>query len=354
MSKRFIDISPMKDQLLAQLQQTFLATEHYNSDTISVSLSLKDVVEKEVNDKQLAEPKIYILDSAWLKIKMLVKENSGEVAWHCLVEKHTNNRYLIYDVLVFPQEVTGATADGIDGDYEMWVATLPDEQFDFMRCHMHSHVNMGVTPSGTDENYYANLMTQVTDYYITMIINKSDSYHLRFYDKENNIVWSDLEFTICTRDGNTYEAWYESVKENIKTKTYNYARSNVVTSKQSSLYDYDWEFPYGSKKKETTQAKKIENGGTTSTTDTQFIIKSPLNECLVFKDVNDATNYIYKYYEPRIRNYREFTRNHIRTRLAREDVVCIHTETLEFIDDVLIDDGVMAYACLHADIWEVE
>ena len=86
----------MKDQLLAQLQQTFLATEHYNSDTISVSLSLKDVVEKEVNDKQLAEPKIYTLDSAWLKIKMLVKENPGEVAWHCLVEKHTNNKFSFF------------------------------------------------------------------------------------------------------------------------------------------------------------------------------------------------------------------------------------------------------------------
>ena len=134
MSKRFIDISPMRSDLLKMLEEKFLATEHFNSDTINVSLSLKETVDKVVEDNKLAEPEIFILDKAWLKIQMLVKENSGEVAWHCLVEKHTNNKYLIYDVLVFPQEVTGATADGIDGEYEMWLATLPDEQFDFCSC----------------------------------------------------------------------------------------------------------------------------------------------------------------------------------------------------------------------------
>jgi hypothetical protein len=360
MSKRFIDISPMRSDLLKMLEEKFLATEHFNSDTINVSLSLKETVDKVVEANKLAEPEIFILDKAWLKIQMLVKENSGEVAWHCLVEKHPNNKYLIYDVLVFPQEVTGATADGIDGEYEMWLATLPDEQFDFCRCHMHSHVNMGVTPSATDEGYYANLMTQVTDYYITMIINKSHQYHLRFYDKQNNLVWSELEFNICDSTGNTYENWYESVKGNIKTKTY-----GTLANRQRSIYDYDSDYTslYSSKKKETTEEKSGTRttqtmnlvGGTTTPKEKEFIINSPTNECLVFTDVNDATNYIYEYYESKglIKDYRAFQRNHIRTRLARKKICIINNVTLEFIDDADIDDGILAYAVHVGDIWEV-
>lgn len=352
MSKRFIDTKPMQADLLRMLQEKFLATEHFNSDTINVSLSLKESVDKVITDKQLLEPQIFILDTAWLKIQMLVKENTGEVAWHCLVERHPNNRFVIYDVLVFPQEVTGATANGIDGEYEMWLATLPDEQFDFVRCHMHSHVNMGVTPSSVDENYYNSLMTQVKEYYITMIINKSNVYHLRFYDKENNLMWYDLTFKICTAQGILYEDWYASVKDNIKTKTH-----TIPTT----IYD-KWEtereslFQKQDKKKETTSTtSKIKTGGKTTTKDKEFILASPTGKCLIFDDVNAATNYIYKYYQDSvgITDYVAFSRNNIRTRLAKKNMVCINTTTLEIIDDAENDDGIMEYVIANCDIWEV-
>lgn len=232
MTKNFINIDSMKDFLLEQLKNKFLNTEHYSTSNITVNLSLKELVDKVVKEQELEEPKIYMLDSAWLKLSKLVKECDGEVAWHCLVQQLPQSKYLIYDVLVFPQEVTGATANGIDGEYELWVANLPDETFENLRCHMHSHVNMGVTPSGTDENYYSNLMTQVTDYYITMIINKKGDYHLRFYDKQHNIVYTELAFEVCDEQGVTYADWYASVKDNIKT----YKAPTTVTSNWEGSY----------------------------------------------------------------------------------------------------------------------
>lgn len=375
MSKKFIEIGSMKDELLKQIQETFLNTEFFNSDSIDIKLSLKDIVDKQIEEKKLTEPKIYILDTAWLKIQTLVKENNAEVAWHCLVERHTDNRYLIYDVLVFPQEVTGVTANGIDGEYEMWVATLPDEQFDYLRCHMHSHVNMGVTPSSTDENYYANLMTQVTDYYITMIINKSNAYTLRFYDKVNNIMWSDLSFTICTKEGITYTDWYDSVKDMIKTKEvksilpqqesiFKPSYSGYGSSRYSDNYYDDYDYQYSpnthsrvsdswdfsnSKKKETTASKK------TTSKVKEVVLASPTGECLVFRDVNEATNYIYKYYEKQIIDYKAFQRNQIRTRLAHDETLYINRTTLEFIDDDdIIDEQAMDYVIQHCDVWEVQ
>lgn len=351
MSKKFIDITPMQNDLLKLLEEKFLNSTHFNSDNINISISLKDTVEKVCKEKQLEEPTIYILDTAWIKIQMLIKENSGEVAWHCLVERHPNNKYVIYDVLVFPQEVTSATADGSDGEYEMWVATLPDEQFDHLRCHMHSHVNMGVTPSSVDENYYANLMTHVQDYYITMIINKSHNTCLRFYDKENNILWSDLDFKICMQDGTIYDDWYTSVKDNIKEKKYTY-QYNRPSTPATSLYSGN---SFNStKKKETASTQTKMNTTKTGTKGTkEFIISSPVGECLIFKDVNEATNYIYQYYEADITNFIEFNRNKIRTRLAKEDYVCINTLTLEFIDGIYEHDLQMQYAIECGEIWEV-
>ena len=96
-------------------------------------------------------------------------------------------------------------------------------------------------------------------------------------------------------------------------------------------------------------------GGTATPKGKEFIINSPSNECLVFTDVNDATNYIYEYYEQKglIKDYRAFQRNHIRTRLARKKICIINSVTLEFIDDADIDDGILAYAVHVGDMWEV-
>lgn len=348
MNRRFIDTKPMQQELLKQLEEKFLSTDHFNTDNINVTLSLKDSVDKIVTSKQIKEPQIYILDNAWIKIQTLVQENNSEVAWHCLVEQYPDNKFVIYDVLVFPQEVTGATANGIDGEYETWLATLPDEQFDFLKCHMHSHVNMAVTPSGTDENYYNSLMTQVKDYYITMIINKSNQYHLRFYDKINNLMWYDLTFKLCDSKGNLYDDWYESIKDNIKTKTYTTPYPNLY---QNNLFD--------SKKKETCKTKQtMTTTGITKNTTSQkeFIISSPTNECLVFKDCNEATEYIYKLYEPTIRAakaYTYFTRNELRKRLAKQEQVCIDFNTLEFVDEIDTNVNSLQYALEHCDIWEV-
>lgn len=349
MTKNFINITPMKDLLLEQLKEKFLNTEHYSTDTITVSLSLKDSIDNVIKNNNITEPQIFVLDTAWLKISKLVQECSGEVAWHGLVQQLPDNKYLIYDIVVFPQEVTAATANGVDGEYEMWVATLPDEIFDNMRCHMHSHVNMGVTPSGTDENYYTNLMTQVQDFYITMIINKSNNYHLRFYDKVHNIVWSELNFEVCMADGTTYKNWYDSVKDNIRTATPNIS---------SSIWNYNTNSA-SSKKKETcqegsTKTTKVTTGSGKNTTQVkEYIISSPENEELKFKDLNEATNFIYKRYEPQIKNHLRFQRNHIRTRLAKDGMVCIHPKTLAFIDNADKNERTLAFALRYTDVWEV-
>lgn len=246
MNKSFIDIQTMKSELLEMLKTEFENKQYFNTETIDIKLSIKELVNTKLTELQLEEPKINMTADAFLKIRSLVDSCDGEVAWHGLVERHLNN-FLISDILVFPQHVTGTTADGVDSEYEMWIATQPDEIFDKLRFHGHSHVRMGVVPSAIDENYYSNLMTHVQDYYITMIINKQGNIHARLYDKINNILYSHIPISICNEAGVGYDDWYETNKDMIRIRPVVTYKSIVtpatILTKVDSITDEDftWE-----------------------------------------------------------------------------------------------------------------
>ena len=74
------------------------------------SKTTSSVVELKYTLSMVDMPKatLVIENVAWQKICALVDQCDKEVAWHGIVRKE-NNVYTITDVLVFPQEVTGAT-----------------------------------------------------------------------------------------------------------------------------------------------------------------------------------------------------------------------------------------------------
>ena len=254
MNKKFISIQPMKQELLAMLQEKFNNTEYNATEKLSVELDLRKIIDDKLKEIEVADPVILISANAKLKLDYLVDDYSTEVAWHMLIERY-ERIFIISDILIFPQVVTSIRADGIDTDYEMWLATLPDEQFEMLRGHGHSHVNMGVTPSGVDETYYSDLMTHVKDYYITLIQNKSGQQHVRFYDKENNIVYTDIEIHPAFESGEIVSAWHAQYKDLVKepkptTLVYNsgtsgYTRTSKTWWDRTTPDDYT--YPYKAK-----------------------------------------------------------------------------------------------------------
>ena len=171
----------------------YLKTSHSTTGSVSVPLPTASVCPKE------DRPVIRITIKADAKIKALVKESSKEIAWHGIVE-HTEgtNVYTITDILVFPQTVTAATAVSRDEAYGPWIMELSDNVFNKLRFHGHSHVNMGVTPSGVDTNYQETLIDSVQDFYIFAIYNKAASYNIWLYDKTNNMLYekADIDYVI--------------------------------------------------------------------------------------------------------------------------------------------------------------
>jgi len=205
-----------------------------------------------INLSTLFEPveapdvKIAITPLAWTKILTLVMGSDKEIAWHgYVIEK--DGRYLITDIMVYPQQVSAATVDADEKRYTEWMMSFK-ENVKSIRMQGHSHVNMGTSPSGTDLSYYDELVRQVQDYYLFMIINKRGDIHWRFYNKRSNILYLDLNYEIFAYNKFfSLSDWYTSQLEKVTTYTYKYTPTPAtsIKSRIEDAYDevYHREYP---------------------------------------------------------------------------------------------------------------
>lgn len=185
-----------------------------------------------------SRPLVTISETANLKMKALVKATNKEIAWHGLVDQQAPLHYVIQDILVYPQEVTGTTVDSDDDLYPLWLDELEDEEFNSIRMQGHSHVNMGVIPSGTDLDFYETLTTHIKDYYIFIILNKNDKMYIELRDIKNNTLYEPEDIDVII-EGQDFTDWAEEqIKEYIITRSYyqQYKHSKRTFSKSVGYY----------------------------------------------------------------------------------------------------------------------
>ena len=241
MKKRLINIEPVRDIVRDKLIEKYNATTYINTEDINIKLDIKDLLNEYIESRSLTPPTIYISANAYVKMRMLVDQMSTEVGWYGTVTKcpGLQETYVIEDILVYPQTVTGATCEQDETkmfDFEM---SLTTEQVNTKRFQGHSHVNMGVTPSGVDEQFYQDLLTQVTDYFIICITNKKNDYTVRFYDVENNILYTDLELKVLLDDGTDTNNWFTLVKDQVANKSIVTIDPNKPGNFKGSIFDTD-------------------------------------------------------------------------------------------------------------------
>ncbi len=199
MAKKIFATDKEIAEFLRSAQAQLLAESHnlkkrkfQNDQADGVTLNFKL---KEVKDDRKAT--ITFSAKAYMKIFALVHTYSTEVEWHGVVERTAADAFYIKDVLVFPHKVTGATVISDQTEYEKWLDTLDNETFNALRFHGHSHVNMGVTPSGVDMTYRHNILNNfgmpsaTSDlFYIFLIFNKRGDISGEIYDLQNNALYS--------------------------------------------------------------------------------------------------------------------------------------------------------------------
>jgi len=182
----------------------------------------------------MSRAQVRISPTAWMKIQTLVMGYDKEVGWFCTVERIAKFTYRIKDVLIYPQYSNGTyVEDGIDNplagnEWEMrdWIDSLPDDIFNERRGQGHSHVNMGVTPSGTDTSYWktfaeTNARADINRYTVTMIINKKMDMMWWVFDADEKIEFknSDIDVAIEVEEGVTNSEYFKASKELVKDMT---------------------------------------------------------------------------------------------------------------------------------------
>ena len=149
-----------------------------------------------MEDKYFA-PNIYIDIPALLTMKGYVENCDKEIAWLGLVDRTDENTFYIRDVDLIEQEVSNTTAELQEAGLQKYAEKLINEgrmdDLEKIRMWGHSHVNMDVYPSPTDEDtfreYYMNC-----NYFIRIIANKKSSLKIDIVllDKElrfDNVKW---------------------------------------------------------------------------------------------------------------------------------------------------------------------
>lgn len=202
-------------------------------------------------------------ERAYSKMMALVNGFSTEVAWHgtCRRDDEDSSKFIIDDILIYPQVVTGATVNTDQGPYQTWLYQLEDGVFNNLRMHGHSHVNFSTSPSKTDLDHQAKILSQLEDdmFYVFIIWNQKGEHTIKIYDLKNNTLYDDSDITVVVEG---YQSFLKDAEEMVKRHTYTYtaatppasktpesktagASSDIKTKPKSSSFDDLDEYPYG-------------------------------------------------------------------------------------------------------------
>lgn len=165
------------------------------------NLNGKTTYEKVVITKEeKIPPKVLIDVKALRKMKAYVKNYNKEIGWLAYCNKDKNGVYIIYDTVLLEQDVTSVKTD----IRESAIAKLGEEllmtdltKFNDLRVWGHSHVDMEVNPSGTDEETFEQFYENC-EYFIRIIANKRGDLRLDIVDCENEIRFNNVKWsTVC-------------------------------------------------------------------------------------------------------------------------------------------------------------
>ena len=184
---------------------------------------------------------VWFTHEAWEKMCALIDVvGEKEVGWHATVERNDEipgHNYMVTDLLVYPQKVGSATVNTDQEEYQNWLNAFPDEVFNNIRGHFHSHVNFDPSPSPTDDAHVESIAKQLSDdmFYLFMIWNKKLKFTCRLYDLRENLYFDTKDVEVKTIDALGIADFLKAAKSMIQIKTYsNVAQYNGAQSSKSN------------------------------------------------------------------------------------------------------------------------
>ena len=151
------------------------------------------VISKEVS------PYFGVTSIALAKMKCYIDGCTDEIGWFFTASQDVQNSriYYIKDCYLFPQQVHATTTE-IDNDKLTDFATklLMEENgmdiWNELRGWGHSHVNMGVSPSGQDDNQMEFFSRAGQPFFVRIIANKKGELKIDLYNYETGVAFIDV------------------------------------------------------------------------------------------------------------------------------------------------------------------
>lgn len=162
----------------------------------------RESAKTKVEAVQAFMPIVLISSTALTKMQTYVEQCSDEIGWlgtATRTEGKNNDIYFVEDTYLFDQEVhattTEITPEGLAEFAEEILQLDGDEGLKIwnnLRMWGHSHVNMGVTPSGQDDTQMETFKEGGNPWFLRIIANKKGELKIDLYDYEKSIVYLDL------------------------------------------------------------------------------------------------------------------------------------------------------------------
>jgi hypothetical protein len=189
-------------------------------------------------------PKLFdhvaVTPEALEKMILYVRMCSEEIGWLGTVQEE-GSTLIIDNVYLFEQEVSAAQTDldenAMAGFANQLLEQDPDNAFDIlnrMRMWGHSHVNMGVTPSGTDDTTMKSFAKDIagTDkpYMVRLIANKKGAMKIDIYYYDKSLVTLDVPWFLMTEVEDIADEVFQEMQSKVKRRTYTANKSSTNTA----------------------------------------------------------------------------------------------------------------------------
>ncbi len=229
-----------------QVAGTTAVTKAKTVTNSTTSLSAKTTVLVPPAPTTKVTPRLYYKPHIWNQIQYIIQACPKEVGWWGLVEK-IGNDYIVTSLYVPAQLVHGAETDiNSEAMANLTMELLKDNKDPGKLYYWgHSHVNMGVSPSGQDE-------TQVREYlencpvFIRGIYNKSGASKVDIYDVAENVCYESVANgpahpQLSTEDKALLD---KLIAANVKEAPIVVAKTNVTQYRGHQQDDFDDDFGY--------------------------------------------------------------------------------------------------------------
>jgi len=171
-------------------------------------------------------PLVVMSVGAMAKVQQYVHQCSLEIGWMGLVTRQMSPSgfpmLMLHDPYAPAQEVSGATTD-LDptgkGSFADWAISL-GEKAELIKWWGHSHVNMGVSPSGTDmTTFYEHIENDKENPFVMSIHNKKGASYVNLY-LGHGLYVKDAPMVINYGSQAIIDEVAAELSQNVREKTY--------------------------------------------------------------------------------------------------------------------------------------